>query len=129
VKTIRTYLSRFILLVVALQILNLSVYSGDIDVLAASNNQKTIGEYNQIDFLIEYVAEIMLDHKDAFPENGVHNHNNFSHQMKHICIKIINFKKVPDISSHLIASALPTNLKEDYKYLFSSKIIPPPPKA
>jgi len=105
------------------------VYSGDIDVLAASNNQKIIGEYNQIDFLIEYVAEIMLDHKDAFPENGVHNHNNFSHQMKHICIKIINFGRICDAPSYCSSSSTQTPLKEEYKYLFSSKIIPPPPKA
>jgi hypothetical protein len=123
-------MSRFVVLVIALQILNLSVYSGDFDIFSTTDTQKTIGEYNQIDFLIEYVAEIVLDHKDAFPENGVHNHHNsLVHQMKHICIKINNYKRNSDVDYCDISSSVPVSLKTEYKYLFANEIIPPPPKA
>jgi len=127
VNLFRTYLLRFVLLVVAVQILNLSVFGRD-TVERAQNN--TIGEVNQIDSMIEYVAEIILDYKNAFPENGAHNHQSHtSHQMKHGSFNMISFRKNTEIKRFCNTISIPIPSKEDYKYLFAREINPPPPKA
>lgn len=126
-NTIRTYILRFVLLIVAVQILNLSVYGRDIVETAPSNS---IGELNQIDSMIEYVAEIILDHKNAFPENGTHNHQSHtSHQMKHASFSMISFRKNTEIKRFCKTVNIHIPSKEDYKYLFAREINPPPPKA
>jgi len=129
-KTVRTYLLRFVLLIVAVQILNLSVYARDF-VPPAQNN--AIGETNQIDSLIEYVAEVVLDYKNAFPENGAHNHQSHtSHQLKHGNISfnlLIGVRKSSEIKRYSAFTNVHIPSKEDYKYLFEREIIPPPPKA
>jgi len=126
-KTFRTYLQRFVLLVVAAQILNLSVYGRNNEIDITSN---TIGELNQIDSLVEYVSEIILDYKNAFPENGSHNHQSHtSHQLKHAGFNLIAFRKNTEITYYRSASSVPILSKEEYKYLFAREIIPPPPKA
>ena len=90
----------------------------------------TIGEVNQIDFLIEYIAEIMLDHKNAFPENGAHNHHsNLTHLLKHIPLKLPVSAKDKIFACSIIAAPSPVPYQEVYKYLFLKQINPPPPKA
>jgi len=107
----------------------MSVYDAFDNDTTFSSAQNTIGEVNQIDFLLEYVAEIILDHKNAFPENGMHNHRSFSHQMKHITIKLID-GGLHDEQPILCASAdLPEILQVDYKQMILKEINPPPPKA
>ena len=127
VNLFRIYLLRFVLLVVAVQILNLSVYGQDVIKPAQSN---TLGELNQIDSMIEYVAEIILDYKNAFPENGTHNHQSHtSHQLKHGSFNMISFRKGSDVKRFCRTSNIHIPSKEEYKNLFTREIIPPPPKA
>jgi hypothetical protein len=115
------------LLIVALQILNLSVYGRDCQQDLKKN---TIGELNEIDSLAEYVAEIILDHKNAFPENGPNSHQSHTtHLMKHPGFNIITFRKNTEIKRYCVISPITIPTKEEYKYLFARKIIPPPPKA
>jgi hypothetical protein len=107
------------------------VYGGDITPYPTHENRNIIGEFNQIDSLIEYVTEIIFHDNNAFPENGNHTrHNNSQHQIKHISIKMINFKKKnADMPFYCTAPRLPEILKEEYKNLFLQEINPPPPKA
>lgn len=111
-----------------MQILNLSVYGRDCTEDVAANK---IGESNQIDSLTEYIAEIVLEHKDAFPENGTHNRhsNSLPHFMKHINLKIISFRKNPVSPYYSSSQPIAIPSKEEYKNMFSMEIIPPPPKA
>lgn len=129
-KTVKTYLLRFVLLIVAIQMLNLSVYARDFVPPAQSN---AIGETNQIDSLIEYIAEVVLDYKNAFPENGTHNHQTrTSHQLKHGNISInllIGVRKNAEIKRYCAITDIHIPSKEDYKSLFEREIVPPPPKA
>lgn len=125
---VRTYITKFMLLILALQVLNLSVYGRDcVDV--SKNN--AIGEYNQMDSLAEYVTEILLDYKNVFPENGGHNRrSSMPHQLKHVTIKMVSIKKrLFEQPCPIATTAATTTFTEDYKYLFSSEITPPPPKA
>lgn len=131
-KTLSKILSHCILIVVAVQILNMSVYGGDFDQLYLASSHPTIGEYNEIDSFIEYFEEIILGHKDAFPENGAHNdgsaHNSI--QIKHISVKLFNESiKVAEVPvyDNNVTHSTPRN--EDYRFLFIKNIIPPPPKA
>lgn len=129
-KKIRTYATRLVLLVIAIQVLNLSVYGGDFYSGGYAAIKNNIGEFNHIDSLIEYVSEIILDHKNAFPENGEHSRrSSSSHQMKHICIKMIEFKKTADLPLYTVSADMPQLLNEEYKNLVPSEINPPPPKA
>jgi hypothetical protein len=104
------------------------VYGRDYSDEVKTNN---IGELNQIDSLTEYVAEIVLDHKNAFPENGANSHHTSApgHLAKHISIKMVSFKKIAVLS--FSRSSQPINIpsKEEYKNMFSREIVPPPPKA
>ncbi|HVX49836.1 MAG TPA: hypothetical protein VHB48_06750 [Chitinophagaceae bacterium] len=114
------------LLIIALQVLNLSVYSIYDGKTAASNS---IGERNEIDCMAEYIAEIVLEHKQAFPENGTHNRqSNSSHLLKHGNFNLLGYKKVPEIKRWCIVSSIPVPAKQEYKYLYINEIIPPPPK-
>jgi len=129
-KIVKTYLLRVLLLVVAVQILNLSVYAHEFVSYAKGN---TIGETNQIDSLIEYVAEVVLDYKNAFPENGTLTHpTRTSHQLKHSNVSfnlLISVRKNTEIKRYCGITNIHIPSKEDYKYLFEREIIPPPPKA
>jgi hypothetical protein len=130
-KAVKLYVSKFLLLVVALQILNLSVCGGEDDALSSGGNTKVLGEANQIDCLAEYVTEIMFDSKNTFQENGVHNNNgNHSLVLKHVNLKMCpsyyDYILIANFSTALILSV---PLKEDYRYLFSKKVIPEPPNC
>jgi len=121
-------LIKFLLLVLAIQILNLSVYGRE---CADAVEYGSIGEYNQMDSVVEYITEILLDYKDAFPENG---HNNrragMLHQFKHITIKMVSVRKKAFIQSAFFVINHPKpSLKNSYKYLFAGEITPQPPKA
>ncbi|HVX52830.1 MAG TPA: hypothetical protein VHB48_21905 [Chitinophagaceae bacterium] len=126
---LRTLTLKVVLLVLAVQILNLSVYNLD---GATRESRNTLGEPNQIDSMVEYVTEIVLDHHNAFPENGTHN-NRQSHtqhqQLKHESIHMISFRKAEEILRYCSISSIPITSKQDYKYLFAREITPPPPKA
>ena len=129
-KKLRTYTKKFVLLIIAIQILNLSVYGADFDCGLSSQHEIKIGEFNQIDSLVEYVAEIVLDHKNAFPENGSHNPNSkSSHQIKHSSIKMIDFRKHTEQPFYYTVVTLPEIFNEDYHKLILQEINPPPPKA
>ena len=114
----------------ALQILNLSVYGGDLDINFDYSQQNNIGEFNQIDSLIEYVTEIVFDYKNAFPENGSHNPNSkSSHQLKHFNIKMVAFKRTFEQPIYSIVINMPEIFNDTYTKLILKEINPPPPKA
>ncbi len=118
------------MLVIAVQILNLSVYGGDFDPNTGTAHQNKIGEFNQIDSLVEYVAEIVLDHKDAFPEDGNHNpHSRSSHQLKHSIIKMVDFSRKTEMPFYCTSTDAPEASTNDYKKIILREINPPPPKA
>jgi len=124
-KSLYTYFQRFTLLLVAVQILNLSVYG------KSFRENDITGGTNQIDSMVEFVTEIVLDHKNAFPENGPHNNHqsHTNHQLKYQGFNLINFRKSSEIKRYCVIITIPVPSKEDYKYLFAREINPPPPKA
>ncbi len=113
-----------------MQIINLSVYGADFEGGMPMQQQLQIGEVNQIDSLVEFVTEIILNHKNAFPENGSHNPNSkSSHQLKHSSIKMIAISRHTEQPVYYTSIKLPNLFKEDYNKLILKEINPPPPKA
>jgi hypothetical protein len=62
--SLRKYLSSFIIAVVALQVLNLGLYAQDFETIPTFNGKQT----NIINSVTEYVAEVLMQKKNAFPE-------------------------------------------------------------
>lgn len=115
------------LLLMALQILNLGVDAIDFQPMESS---ATIGDFNYINSMTEYVSEILMGYKDAFPEYQKESPSSKSQLVKHFSLKFyeLNFytairKEFKDDSSYIIP------LNEMYNYRFFKEINPPPPKA
>lgn len=62
--SLRKYLSSFIIAVVALQVLNLGLYAQDFETIPTVNGKQA----NIINSVTEYVAEVVMHKKNAFPE-------------------------------------------------------------
>ncbi|WP_147313898.1 hypothetical protein [Deminuibacter soli] len=127
-SNLKLHTARFFAFVVAIQILNLSIYTQDFRPLAQHNH--TVGDFNEINSIVEYVAEVVLDNKNALPEYQRTNNNHKDLQLhKHLAIKIIDLKqyipfRVPEIQQHNFTS----QFKQDYAYQYFKEINPPPPK-
>ena len=85
----RIVFAKCITLVVALQILNVSIYAQDIDMLSQKMLSRTSNEINSI---AEYIGEVILKHANAFPEypNDGHKDLQFS---KHIDLNLFSFQQ------------------------------------
>lgn len=113
---------------VALQILNLSIYTQDFRPLAQHSH--TVGDFNEINSIVEFVAEEVLDHKNALPEYQHHNSNHKDLQLhKHLAIKIIELEEYAPVK--LLAQPLlrfGSMFNQHYDFLYYREINPPPPK-
>ncbi len=111
----------------ALQILNLGIDAIDFQPL---ETPVSIGEFNYINSMAEYVAEEVLGHKDAFPEYQQESAASKSQFVKHFSLKFCEItlytSPVNDFKNN---SSYIVPLQERYKYLFFKEINPPPPKA
>lgn len=127
---IKTYFTKFIVLALALQILNLSICGGEDATTLLVENSNTIGEQNQIDCLYEFVSEVILDYKNIVKESGAHNNNgNHSLLIKHLCFKLYPHNctvKIPQFSP--VRFSIYT-YKEHYKSLYCKEVIPQPPNS
>lgn len=118
--------AKSITLVVALQILNISIYAQDINVLQQKGSITYINEVNSI---AEYVGEVVLKHPDVFPEYPQDGHKELQFS-KHFDLTPSSIQKMKVQSNTINAFnnyVFPN--KEDYSFLFFEEINPPPPKA
>jgi hypothetical protein len=114
---------KFIVLLVALQILNMSI-----DIPVSSNQNAAEKDYNFIDTYVEYVAEVVLKHDNAIPETKHRQQRQFQLH-KHLPI-ICQLVKVP------LTATTYCSLHLKYKPFSSSfvpqyikEINPPPPRS
>jgi hypothetical protein len=120
------FISKFFLTVVAIQIFNLSIYA-QFDPVQCGN---TMGDFNSIDSITEYVAEVILHHANAFPEFEKNGSHKDQHQHKNFSIQLFNdFKKTTSTQASVLKRSSSNSMSEDYRYLFFKEINPPPPKA
>jgi hypothetical protein len=126
---IRLHIARLLLFVVAMQILNLSIYMQDFEPL--KTHKHTIGEINEINSIVEYVAEVVLEHKGALPEYKQQNSDHTALQLhKHAPVKMITFDDLqPQREFYVTKQTYLHPLSEADEFLFFREINPPPPKA
>jgi len=117
--------SRALVLLLAVQILNLSMNSIDFKPIETTN----LTEFNDINTIAEFVSEIMLGKVNSFPEFATKTQKQ-SQLQKHISIKIIN--DITTVEPEFYVNTftdLDTSIKDKYLYEYFQKINPPPPKA
>ncbi len=120
-----THTNRFILLVVALQLLNLSIYAQDFKPIYSQTGSD---ETNITETIVEYVVEVVLGHTNAIPEQK--DHHKDLHMHKHASFKSIGFEKGPIYTaSQLLVTKMPIPLHESFQDLYCGRIDPEPPKA
>jgi hypothetical protein len=73
------YIKKFIIFLIALQILNVGLYAQDYTDIDTS--------VNIINSVTEYFAEVVCHKKDAFPENDNDNQKSETHTLKHAIVK------------------------------------------
>ncbi len=125
VGSFKKHIIRLITLVVAMQLLNLSIYAQDFKPI---HNEAGSDETNITETFVEYIVENVLGHTNAIPEQQQHHKDLHFH--KHISFKAINaFSsfRLPDMRRNSSIAAVP--LLESYDYLYLQEINPPPPKA
>jgi len=124
--TLKQIATKIFIALMALQIINLSIDAVEFQPIEAAI---TIGDFNYLNSITEYVSEVIMGIKDAFPEFQNQSSSSKSQIVKHLTIKLF------ENNSMLLAPAIirPDNsysvpLKESYNYLYLSEINPPPPK-
>lgn len=113
-----------ITLIVALQLLNLSIYAQDFTPIY--NNQGNT-ETNISETIVEFVIEVVLGHTGAIPEQSQHHKDLHFH--KHISFKAISIQTPIFLSATQInISKLPIPIQESFQDLYQQEINPQPPK-
>jgi hypothetical protein len=116
------------LLLMALQVLNLGIDAIDFQPLPSAT--AGIEDFNYINSMAEYVSEIVLGHKDAFPEFQKESSSSQSQFTKHFSITLYQlYTDMVIIKTFDNNHTHNTRLIDSYNYLFFKEINPPPPKA
>jgi len=126
---LRKYISNFIIAVVALQVLNLGLYAQDFETVPTVNGKET----NIINSVTEYVAEIVMKKKNAFPEKR--ESSNQSNQSSHELLFKFQPFKIP-LNDLQEQQYIAVQIAPNYNIFFLAPytncyqdILLPPPKA
>ena len=124
VKKISTQL---LIALVAIQIINLSIDAVEFQPIAATI---VIEDFNYFNSLTEFVAEVVMGNKDAFPEFQKESSSSKSQIVKHLSVKLFQQDHFACRTPYIIQSAsFIVPLTEEYQFRFFKEINPPPPKA
>src|SRR4051794_18415170 len=123
---LRKYLSNFIVALVALQVLNLGLYAQDFETAPATNYKQT----NIINSVTEYVAEVVMQKKNAFPEKKeASNQGGHEAIYKFQPFKIL-FSNTPEQQQIVVSTVTSYNIFSLISYTnCPTDIVSPPPKA
>ncbi len=128
-KSVLIHIRSCFLLLLALQILNLSFDSIEFQPIGSNN---TIVSFNDLNTAIEYVSEVVLKHDNAFPEYsnaGKSSQKNYPVQ-KQGTVKLYFFNPSIRLNPQsLLVSANFILTNEKYTSSFFAEINPPPPKV
>lgn len=126
--TIRHKLAYFFTYLVAFQLLNLSIYNGEFESIQIATHHST--SVDETDSFVEFISENILQLKKVQTEAAQKNGSKQNHLHKSFQTKLYWFSSVIH-DTQPIHIDKPENivLAEDYTYLFSKEITPPPPKT
>jgi hypothetical protein len=118
---------RLLIAVIAIQIINLSIDAVEFQPIATT---VTINDFNYFNSITEYISEIVMGNKDAFPEFQKESSSSKSQIIKHLSFKLYQQDPFVCSAEFVTKSAeLVVPLTEDYTYQYFQEINPPPPKA
>jgi len=115
-------------LLIGFQILNLSIDAAEFEPLPSQ--EYTIGDFNYMNSMTEYVSEVLMGKTDAFPEYGKTTTSSQSQLVKHVSLKL--FHSCPSITTSdlsVIQAGFAFPINEAYACAYAREITPPPPKA
>lgn len=129
---VNSYFKKFTLVILALQILNLSIYNTDFYVFNCFTSAKAqVKDVNPIDSFAELMVEDIGGYENAFPEPA-HKNDKQSGELKHTTsfnlIRQDHFPSVPakaTLHSDIAGTECPL-FCEQYSYLFWKEINHPP---
>ncbi len=127
-KKLLQHIKKIIVLVVSLQILNTGLFAQDFH--AITNDQNVINSVN------EYIAEIILNKVNFFPEHhqhGSHNHHKNSHSSLFKIQQYVLYKHTPATTCFVLKEQVTKSQYASAKDAHLENIVyditPPPPKA
>jgi len=124
-QTLKHYIVRFLVFVMAFQVLNLSVYP---ELLQWYRSESATNLNNDMDSLVEYVTEIVFGQKDAFPEYAHKHHKEL--QIHKQAISLYSEEMAANNAGEpFIRRPMEGAAPDQYSYQYYSEINPPPPKA
>ncbi|MFP5042528.1 hypothetical protein [Parasediminibacterium sp. JCM 36343] len=119
--------SKVLMILLSFLIINQSIDEIDFQPLLTI---ASIGNFNDLNSAIEYVSEIILGHKDVFPEFQQNGRHKQTAAHKHTNPKIIQPVAVTLPSKEFVANiSFAYPLDEKYSFLFSKEITQPPSLA
>lgn len=120
----RQHINRFFLLVIALQILNMSI---DCSTIEIAHIPGKVDNFNYMDTFVEYVAEVILHNDNAIPESKDRQQKDIQ-QHKHIQVAIQKTEPLLQVLPIAHFIVFPQSNEDKYAYQFVKEINPPPPK-
>jgi hypothetical protein len=124
IQAIVNIFSKCFLILMAALVINQSIDEIEFQPLVINGN---IENFNDLNSAVEYISEIVLGHKDIFPEYQKNGSHKQSSSYKHIYTKTFNVYEafvVPFQQNVEMNFSFP--LDEKYTFLFSKEIIQPP---
>jgi len=124
IQAIVNIFSKCFLILMAALVINQSIDEIEFQPLVINGN---IENFNDLNSAVEYISEIVLGHKDLFPEYQKNSNHKQSSSYKHIYPKTFNVYEafvVPFQQNVEMNFSFP--LDEKYTFLFSKEIIQPP---
>ncbi|WP_146146743.1 hypothetical protein [Taibaiella chishuiensis] len=131
-QLLKLFLQKFLLTLLAIQILNLSIYNSVFYEVEASYTAKDLPkDANPVDSFAELIVESVDGCQDAFPEPTKSNEKQTPELKHNVAFKMIHFNRFPGIpeKEHVQYDQRPVDLavfQNNYSYLFWKEINHPP---
>lgn len=125
VRIPKHYIIRCITFILALQLLNMSIYTQE---FCPIYNEAGSDETNINETFVEYVVEVVLGHTNAIAEQKQHHKDLHFH--KHISFQTLTVSKpIVRSDAQLNCAKMPIPLHEAFDDNYLQRIDPQPPKA
>ncbi len=127
-KTIYYILNKCLLVIIAIQLLNMSF--NNLNNFFTDLPTTTVAYHNQIDCAFEYITEHLLGWDNYIPENksSTDHQANHLHKVGNICLYIHEIPAAIEQNNYLSCNVYP--IIPFYIFLgYEASITPPPPKA
>lgn len=130
---LKYFFTKLIALILAIQIVNISIHGGDFNASPFVQSQTTIGMYNSIDCGFEFVLEtIVLQHDSTlFPDQGLHNQSKKTHKISQFIDNIYitpNSIQIHKKEFVIIRNTFHKPSNDDFSSLYVTEKLSPPPR-